>query len=191
MRSLVRDLLHLARVGRGEPRRETLDTRAVLDRALENLAGPIEERGADVSAGPLPIVSGDPGQLSLLFQNLLGNAIKFSDHDAPRVSVTASIEGAEAQFAVRDNGIGIDPQHAERIFQPFQRLHGEDRYEGTGIGLAICQRIVSHHGGRIWAESTVGAGSTFRFTLPLADASPPPPGPTTTHEPETSHAAAA
>ena len=176
MRSLVRDLLHLARVGRGEPRRETLDTRAVLDRALENLAGPIEERGADVSAGPLPIVSGDPGQLSLLFQNLLGNAIKFSDHDAPHVSVTASIEGAEAQFAVRDNGIGIDPQHAERIFQPFQRLHGEDRYEGTGIGLAICQRIVSHHGGRIWAESTVGGGSTFRFTLPLADASPPPPG---------------
>jgi len=193
MRSLVRDLLHLARVGRGEPRRETLDTRAVLDRALENLAGPIEERGADVSAGPLPIVSGDPGQLSLLFQNLLGNAIKFSDHDAPHVSVTASIEGDEAQFAVRDNGIGIDPQHAERIFQPFQRLHGEDRYEGTGIGLAICQRIVSHHGGRIWAESTVGAGSTFRFTLPLAGESPSPPAPpTTTHdEAETSHAAAA
>ena len=192
MRSLVRDLLHLARVGRGEPRRETLDTRAVLDRALENLAGPIEERGADVSAGPLPIVSGDPGQLSLLFQNLLGNAIKFSDHDAPHVSVTASIEGAEAQFAVRDNGIGIDPQHAERIFQPFQRLHGEDRYEGTGIGLAICQRIVSHHGGRIWAESAVGAGSTFRFTLPLAGESPSPPAPPTTDdEAETSHAAAA
>ena len=192
MRSLVRDLLHLARVGRGEPRRETLDTRAVLDRALENLAGPIEERGADVSAGPLPIVSGDPGQLSLLFQNLLGNAIKFSDHDAPHVSVTASIEGVEAQFAVRDNGIGIDPQHAERIFQPFQRLHGEDRYEGTGIGLAICQRIVSHHGGRIWAESTVGAGSTFRFTLPLAGEGPSPPAPPTTHdEAQTSHAAAA
>jgi light-regulated signal transduction histidine kinase (bacteriophytochrome) len=192
MRSLVRDLLHLARVGRGEPKRETLETRAVLDRALENLAGPIEERGAHVSAGPLPLVSGDPSQLSLLFQNLLGNAIKFSDHDAPRVSVTASIEGAEAQFAVRDNGIGIDPQHAERIFQPFQRLHGEDRYEGTGIGLAICQRIVSHHGGRIWAESTVGAGSTFRFTLPLGVETPPPPAPpTTTHEPETSHAAAA
>jgi signal transduction histidine kinase len=192
MRSLVRDLLHLARVGRGEPKRETLETREVLDRALENLAGPIEERGAHVSAGPLPLVSGDPSQLSLLFQNLLGNAIKFSDHDAPRVSVTASIEGAEAQFAVRDNGIGIDPQHAERIFQPFQRLHGEDRYEGTGIGLAICQRIVSHHGGRIWAESTVGAGSTFRFTLPLGVETPPPPAPpTTTHQPETSHAAAA
>ncbi len=133
---------------------------------------------------------GDRGQLSLLFQNLVGNAIKFSDGDEPRVSVTASVEGAHAHFAVRDNGIGIDPQHAERIFQPFQRLHGEDRYEGTGIGLAICQRIVSHHGGRIWAESAVGAGSTFRFTLPLAD--DPPPSPPSTHAPDAApHAAAA
>jgi signal transduction histidine kinase len=188
MRSLVRDLLHLARVGRGEPRREVLDSAQVLDQALENLAGPINERGADVDAGPLPVVSGDPGQLSLLFQNLVGNAIKFSDADCPRVSVTASIEGAHAQFAVRDNGIGIDPKHAERIFQPFQRLHGEEEYEGTGIGLAICQRIVSHHGGRIWAESAVGAGSTFRFTLPLADDPPPDPQP---HAPHTPHAAAA
>jgi signal transduction histidine kinase len=175
MRSLVRDLLHLARVGRGEPRREPLDTGEVLDQALEDLAGPITDKGADVTSGPLPVVRGDRGQLSLLFQNLVGNAIKFSDAEAPRVRVTASVEGAHAQFAVRDNGIGIDPQHAERIFQPFQRLHGEDRYEGTGIGLAICQRIVSHHGGRIWAESAVGAGSTFRFTLPLADDAPPPP----------------
>jgi signal transduction histidine kinase len=186
MRSLVRDLLQLARVGRGEPCREPLDAGAVLDQALEDLAGPISERGADVSAGPLPVVSGDPGQLSLLFQNLVGNAIKFSDTDAPRVSVTASVEGSHAQFAIRDNGIGIDPQHAERIFQPFQRLHGEDRYEGTGIGLAICQRIVTHHGGRIWAESHAGAGSTFRFTLPLAQDVPPAPP-----APETSHAAAA
>jgi signal transduction histidine kinase len=186
MRSLVRDLLHLARVGRGEPRREPLDTEAVLGQALENLAGPITERGADVDTGPLPVVSGDPGQLSLLFQNLVGNAIKFSDGDAPRVSISASIEGEHAQFSVRDNGIGIDPKHAERIFQPFQRLHGEDRYEGTGIGLAICQRIVSHHGGRIWAEGRVGSGSTFRFTLPLADEPPPD-----THPPEPTHAAAA
>jgi signal transduction histidine kinase len=186
MRSLVRDLLHLARVGRGEPRREPLDTEAVLGQALENLAGPITERGADVDTGPLPVVSGDPGQLSLLFQNLVGNAIKFSDGDAPRVSISASIDGEHAQFAVRDNGIGIDPKHAERIFQPFQRLHGEDRYEGTGIGLAICQRIVTHHGGRIWAEGRVGAGSTFRFTLPLADEPPPD-----TLPPEPTHAAAA
>jgi signal transduction histidine kinase len=186
MRSLVRDLLHLARVGRGEPRREPLDTGAVLGQALEDLAGRINERGADVSAGPLPVVNGDPGQLSLLFQNLVGNAIKFSDGCAPRVSITASVEGEQAQFAVRDNGIGIDPKHAERIFQPFQRLHGEDRYEGTGIGLAICQRIVTHHGGRIWAESDVGTGSTFRFTLPLAD-EPPAPAPA----PETPHVAAA
>jgi signal transduction histidine kinase len=188
MRSLVRDLLQLARVGRGEPHREPLDTAVVLDQALEDLAGPISDRGADVSAGPLPVVSGDPGQLSLLFQNLVGNAIKFSDHEAPRVSVTASVDGTLAQFAVRDNGIGIDPQHAERIFQPFQRLHGEDRYEGTGIGLAICQRIVSHHGGRIWAESDLGAGSTFLFTLPLAEDMPPASEP---EAPGTPHAAAA
>jgi signal transduction histidine kinase len=190
MRSLVRDLLHLARVGRGEPKREALDTGAVLDQALEDLAGPITDKGADVSAGPLPVVQGDPAQLSLLFQNLVGNAIKFSDEETPRVSVTASVDDTHAQFAVRDNGIGIDPQHAERIFQPFQRLHGEDRYEGTGIGLAICQRIVSHHGGEIWAESVVGIGSTFRFTLPLAGGEPPSPPPA--HAPdETPHPAAA
>ena len=192
MRSLVRDLLHLARVGRGEPRREPLDTAVVLGRALEDLAGPISDKGADVSSGPLPVVHGDPGQLSLLFQNLVGNAIKFSDAEAPRVMVTATVEGEHARFAVRDNGIGIDPKHAERIFQPFQRLHGEDRYEGTGIGLAICQRIVAHHGGRIWAEGRIGKGSTFHFTLPLADTAPPPPPPPTLPTTESaSHAAAA
>jgi signal transduction histidine kinase len=190
MRSLVRDLLHLARVGRGEPQREPLDSREVLDRALEDLAGPISERGADVVSGPLPVVHGDPGQLSLLFQNLVGNAIKFSDGDAPRVVVTASVEGSQARFAVHDNGIGIDPKHAERIFQPFQRLHGEDRYEGTGIGLAICQRIVAHHGGRIWAEGRPGKGSTFLFTLPLAEGAPPPQPPPAPSE-RASHAAAA
>jgi signal transduction histidine kinase len=174
MRSLVRDLLQLARVGRGEPSREPLDARSVLDQALEDLAGPISDKGADVVSGPLPSVRGDRGQLCQLFQNLVGNAIKFSDTDAPRVVVTAAVEDGHARFAVRDNGIGIDPKHAERIFQPFQRLHGEDRYEGTGIGLAICQRIVAHHGGRIWAESRVGHGATFHFTLPLADDAPPP-----------------
>ena len=186
MRSLVRDLLQLARVGRGEPSREPLDAHAVLDQALEDLAGPITDTGADVVSGPLPAVRGDRGQLCQLFQNLVGNAIKFSDTAAPRVVVTASVEEGHARFAVRDNGIGIDPKHAERIFQPFQRLHGEDRYEGTGIGLAICQRIVAHHGGRIWAESRIGHGATFHFTLPLADDAPPPVP--TTSEP---HAAAA
>jgi signal transduction histidine kinase len=187
MRSLVRDLLQLARVGRGEPSREPLDAHSVLDQALEDLAGPITDKGADVVSGPLPAVRGDRGQLCQLFQNLVGNAIKFSDSGAPRVVVTAAVEDGQARFAVRDNGIGIDPKHAERIFQPFQRLHGEERYEGTGIGLAICQRIVAHHGGRIWAESRVGHGATFHFTLPLADEAPPPPVPSTTE----SHAAAA
>jgi light-regulated signal transduction histidine kinase (bacteriophytochrome) len=172
MRSLIRSLLHLSRVGRGELQAEPLDASSVLDEVLETLAGPITERGAEVTAGALPVVHGDRGQVAQVFQNLVGNAIKFSDETVPRVDVTASAHGDVALFAIRDNGIGIDPRHAERIFQPFQRLHGEDVYEGTGMGLTICQKIVAHHGGRIWAEGRPGEGTTFRFTLPLAERTP-------------------
>jgi signal transduction histidine kinase len=100
-------------------------------------------------------------------QNLIANAIKFSEGEVPAVRVTASADGAQACVSVFDNGIGIDPEHAQRIFRPFQRLHSSDRYEGSGIGLAICERIVARHGGRIWAEGTPGEGSIFHFTLPL------------------------
>jgi signal transduction histidine kinase len=177
MRSLIRDLLHLSRVGRGELERETLDTDELLGQALDNLAGPIRDRGAEIVAGPLPPVQGDGRQLAQVFQNLIGNAIKFSDEEHPHVSVEGVVDGDVVVFLVRDNGIGIDPAQIERIFRPFERLHGEARYEGTGVGLAICRRIVEHHGGEISAEGLPGVGSTFRFTVPRA------PGPAAIERP--------
>ena len=114
----------------------------------------------------LPTVIGDDLQLVQLFQNLIGNAIKFTENGPPRVHVTAEENGSEFAFSVKDNGIGIEPEYAERIFLIFQRLHSRADYPGTGIGLAICTRIVERHGGRIWVESQLGEGSTFQFTLP-------------------------
>ena len=174
MRTLVRDLLTYSRLGRGEMRSEEVALDYVVSDALENLAGPIEQRGAEVVVEPLPVVLGDAGQLSQVMQNLVSNAVKFSDEDTPVVRIGASVDGDHAQVSVADNGIGISPDHAERIFRPFHRLHSTDRYEGSGIGLAICERIVSQHGGRIWAESTPDEGSTFRFTVPLVSEAPAP-----------------
>jgi chemotaxis family two-component system sensor kinase Cph1 len=114
----------------------------------------------------LPSVRVDPAQLQQVFQNLVGNAIKFRGEDSPRVHVSARKEGREWIFSVNDNGIGIDAQHADRLFVIFQRLHTREEYPGTGIGLAVCKRIVERHGGRIWFQSEPGKGSTFYFTLP-------------------------
>jgi PAS domain S-box-containing protein len=167
MQKLIDDLLAYSRVGTRATAFQPTGCTAVLDRALANLKAAIETSGAVVTHGPLPAVVHDNLLLVQLFQNLIGNAIKFHVEKPPRIHVSAEQKGEEWVFAVRDNGIGIDPQHAERIFTIFQRLHTAEEYPGTGIGLAICKKIVERRGGRIWVESQPGTGSTFYFTIPM------------------------
>jgi light-regulated signal transduction histidine kinase (bacteriophytochrome) len=167
MQGLIEDLLTYSRVGsRGEAFAST-NCEAVLGKTLAGLQIAIRECGARVTHDPLPTVIGDDLQLGQLFQNLLGNAIKYRNSEAPQVHVSCKQETEQWTFAVQDNGIGIEPQYRERIFQIFQRLHTREEYEGSGIGLAVCKKIVERHGGQIWVESEVGKGSTFYFTLPL------------------------
>ncbi|MBI5017511.1 MAG: HAMP domain-containing protein [Deltaproteobacteria bacterium] len=166
MKGLINDLLTLSRVGtRGAPP-ERCDAGTALDAALENLSAAVAETGAVVTHDALPTVVADAGQLTQVFQNLIGNALKFRGEAPPRVHVSASREPGAWVFSVRDNGIGIEAEHFERIFVIFQRLHGKASYPGTGIGLALCTKIVERHGGRIWVESEPGKGSTFFFSLP-------------------------
>jgi PAS domain S-box-containing protein len=168
MQRLVADLLAYSRVGsQGKPL-QPVASEAVLQRVLTVLRAQILKAGATVQAQPLPLVLADEGQLGQLFQNLIGNAIKFRGEAPPQILVDARRERDRWVFSVKDNGIGIDPQYAERIFQMFQRLHERGKYEGSGIGLAIVKRIVERHGGQIWVESARGAGTTFFFTLPAA-----------------------
>jgi len=138
----------------------------VLERVIGQLDAAIQSSGATVTHDGLPVVLADAPQLELVFQNLLSNAIKFRGESPPIIHMSAQRDGYEWIFAVRDNGIGIAPQFADRIFVMFKRLHGPDRYPGTGIGLAICKKVVERHGGRIWVESEIGRGATFFFTLP-------------------------
>jgi signal transduction histidine kinase len=169
MTALVRDLLAYSRAGSAQPGHERVALDDVVQRAIDNLAAPIAEANADVGAEPLPEVMGDGAMLAQVFQNLIANAVKFCDGRAPSVRVRAEPEGEHrVRVSVEDDGIGIAPEEAERIFRPFHRLHGEDRYEGSGIGLAICRRVVEAHGGRIWAEPRPEGGTAFRLTLPLA-----------------------
>ncbi len=167
MQGLINDLLAYSRVGTRSKGFEPADCAAVLDQALANLKAAIEKSGAVVTHHRLPTVTADSQQLVQLFQNLIGNAIKFHVEQPPRIHVSAEQKGDEWVFAVRDNGIGIEPQYAERIFVIFQRLHAREEYPGTGIGLAICKKIVERRGGRIWVESQPGIGSTFYFTIPI------------------------
>ena len=166
MQNLINDLLAYSRVGTRSKPFEPVDCERALDTALANLQVALEESGAVVTHHPLPSAWGDGVQLTQLFQNLIGNASKFHRSEPPRIEVAARRQGAEWLFSVRDNGIGIEPQYFDRIFQIFQRLHSRDQYPGTGIGLAICKRIVERHGGRIGVESEPGRGSIFWFTLP-------------------------
>jgi signal transduction histidine kinase len=167
MQRLIEDLLAYSRVGARAMGFELVDSAAALDQALANLKTTIEQSGAVVTHDPLPRVVHDKLLLAQLFQNLIGNAIKFHVEAPPRIHVSARQKGEEWVLAVRDNGIGIDPQYAERIFTIFQRLHTNEEYPGTGIGLAICKKIVERGGGRIWVESQPGKGSTFYFTVPM------------------------
>jgi PAS domain S-box-containing protein len=162
--SLIDDLLALSRVESRERRLETVSAEGLLERTLENLRDAIEESGAAVTHSPLPEIEADPSLIVQLLQNLIGNAIKFRGAEAPRVHVSARRGPREWLFSVRDNGRGIDPGEAESVFAIFKRLHPE--VPGSGIGLAICRKIVERHGGRIWVESEPGRGSSFLFTLP-------------------------
>jgi PAS domain S-box-containing protein len=170
MQILINDLLQYSRVGtRGKPLSPT-DMDAVFGAARANLRMSIEESGAEVTSDELPTVIGDESQLVQLIQNLIGNAIKFrKEEEPPRVHVGAENKGGYWLFSVRDNGIGIEEQYLERIFVIFQRLHARKEYSGTGIGLAVCKKIVERHGGKIWVESEPGKGSTFYFTLRAAE----------------------
>ncbi|MGC9356663.1 MAG: sensor histidine kinase, partial [Anaerolineae bacterium] len=171
MEELIRGLLLYSRIDTGDGDAEVgpVDCEAVLAQTLANLKVVIEERSAQITHDPLPTVGGSEIQIRRLFQNLIDNAIKFTNGQRPLVHISAERRGEAWLFSVRDNGIGLDPAFKDHIFVIFQRLHSRDAYPGTGIGLAICRKIVERHGGRIWVESEPGEGATFYFTLPASD----------------------
>ena len=166
MKQLIEDLLAYSRVGTKGKEFKPVPLEAPLRKAITNLRAAIEESGAAVTWDPLPTVNADEVQLAQLFQNLMGNALKFRGAAVPRIHVSALEKDAEWQLTIADNGIGIEPQYFERIFMLFQRLHTMGEYPGTGIGLAICKKVVERHGGRIWVASQLGEGSQFHITLP-------------------------
>jgi len=165
MQSLVRDLLTLSRTGKTSMVRECIELDDTVDRALNALALRIQDSGAEIVRDPLPQVWGDPTLLTQLYQNLISNAIKFVDHPPPRIYLTAEHLNGEWVFGVKDSGIGIKPEYAKEIFKPFKRLHGRGEYEGSGIGLAVCRKVIERHKGRIWVESEEGFGAHFKFVL--------------------------
>ena len=166
MKQLIEDLLAYSRVGTKGKDFKPVEVEKSLRRAIGNLRAAIEEAGASVTHDPLPALPADEVQLAQLFQNLMGNALKFRGPSVPRIHVGVADRETHFEFTVRDNGIGIEPQYFERIFMVFQRLHNKGEYPGTGIGLAICKKVVERHGGQIRVESQPGKGSAFIFTLP-------------------------
>jgi signal transduction histidine kinase len=169
MQQLINDLLDFSRVGRLGDTPEPVDLGGAARRALANLDATVVESRAKVDVGPLPTVSGESSLLTTLFQNLIANALKFHGDAPPEIRIRSERDGDEWTIACSDDGIGIDPEYAERVFAIFQRLHGKDEYAGTGIGLAMCRKIVEHHGGRIWLDPNAEPGTTFRFTLPALE----------------------
>ena len=169
LRALINDLLEYSRIGRTGAKHERVETDKVLSQVLQNLEVGISETKAEIKLGPLPRLNIVRMEVVQLFQNLIGNAIKYRNTEKPLlIEISTREEHGQAIFSVRDNGIGIEKEFAERIFLVFQRLHGKNQYPGTGIGLAICKKIVERYGGKIWVESNLGEGSHFQFTLPLA-----------------------
>ena len=166
MKNLISDLLSLSRTSRAQLEKTELDLNQCVDDVLPLVGHRMESTGAQLVVPDLPTVAGDRRLIAQLYQNLIGNALKFITTETPRVELTAERGDGEWVLGVRDNGIGVSEDAAARIFQPFQRLHGRDEYEGTGIGLSICRKAVQRHNGRIWVESRPGEGAHFRFTLP-------------------------
>jgi signal transduction histidine kinase len=166
MQTLIKDLLSLSRVGSRGAEFAATDVSNAVQKALDNLQVAITESDARIDCGALPTLMGDGAQLIQLFQNLIGNAIKYRTDRPPVVRVTAFLQGSDWVFEIADNGIGFDPKQTNRIFMIFQRLHTRQQFSGTGIGLAVCKKIVERHGGRIWADSKPGEGSLFSFTIP-------------------------
>ncbi len=167
MKQLIQDLLLYSRAGKGTAPTHEFASEEALREALKNLGAAIEETGAVVTYDRLPVVNCVSSELAQVFQNLIGNAIHYHSESVPHVHVSALSKNWEWEFSISDNGIGIDPRYFERIFLIFQRLHGSADYKGTGIGLAICKRILQQQGGRIWVESELGHGSIFHFALPM------------------------
>ena len=167
MRSLVADLLTYSRIAGGNNEFTEVETQSLLDQTIGNLKGLIHEKKSEITYDKMPKVVGDSTQLLQVFQNLIGNALKFGPAESPKIHISARLNGGEWVFSVKDNGIGIEQQYFDRIFVVFQQLEKKDSAHGTGIGLSIVKRVVERHHGRIWVESELGAGSTFYFTIPI------------------------
>ncbi|HTA16693.1 MAG TPA: ATP-binding protein, partial [bacterium] len=166
MRQLIIDLLAFSQIGVGERKPGKVDCGALVEKVLDQIKEMVEERGAKISVGPLPVLNAEAALLGQVFQNLIGNALKFQKGDAPVVEVSARQEPERWVFGVRDEGIGIAPEHVDKVFELFGRLHARDDYPGNGLGLSLCKKVVERHGGSIWLDPTPAKGSTFYFSIP-------------------------
>jgi light-regulated signal transduction histidine kinase (bacteriophytochrome) len=167
MQNLIQDLLAYSRVTTKGNEFKDIKMEEALEQALVNLKMSIEENNANITHDPLPIITADYSQMIQLLQNLIGNSIKYRSDKIPEIHISAQEKDNDWIFSVEDNGIGIDPQYSDQVFQIFKRLHTNEEYKGTGIGLAITKRIIERHSGRIWVESELGKGSKFYFTIPI------------------------